>query len=67
MPPRRAPQPAPPPFAPAPEPAAFRDLLIFEERLKQNAARLIRRRRKYGGECGQARERQRGSKEGPRW
>ncbi|PWN97203.1 hypothetical protein FA09DRAFT_361479 [Tilletiopsis washingtonensis] len=48
MPPRRAPQPAPPPFAPAPEPAAFRDLLIFEERLKQNAARLIRRRRKYG-------------------
>ncbi|CAO1619750.1 unnamed protein product [Sympodiomycopsis kandeliae] len=27
--------------------ATFRDLLIFEERLKQNAARLLRRKRKY--------------------
>ncbi|CAO1629225.1 unnamed protein product [Parajaminaea phylloscopi] len=33
--------------APAPDGATFRDLLIFEERLKQNAARLLRRKRKY--------------------
>lgn len=34
-------------FAPAPDSQTFRDLLIFEERLKQNAARLLRRKKKY--------------------
>lgn len=33
--------------APTPDGATFRDLLIFEERLKQNAARLLRRKQKY--------------------
>lgn len=32
---------------PTPDGPTFRDLLIFEERLKQNAARLLRRKRKY--------------------
>ena len=32
-----------------PSTAAFRDLLIFEERLKQNAARLKNRKQKYQG------------------
>lgn len=32
---------------PTPDGATFRDLLIFEERLKQNAARLLRRKKKY--------------------
>lgn len=35
------------PFTPAPDAATFRDLLIFEERLKQNALRLQSRKRKY--------------------
>ncbi|WFD24837.1 hypothetical protein MEQU1_003543 [Malassezia equina] len=35
------------PFTPAPTTAAFRDLLIFEERLKQNAARMQERKAKY--------------------
>ncbi|TKY89076.1 hypothetical protein EX895_001607 [Sporisorium graminicola] len=35
------------PFHPAADAATFRDLLIFEERLKQNAARLQSRKRKY--------------------
>ena len=35
------------PFYPAADAATFRDLLIFEERLKQNAARLQARKRKY--------------------
>lgn len=35
------------PFHPAADAATFRDLLIFEERLKQNAARLQARKRKY--------------------
>ena len=32
--------------------SAFRDLLIFEERLKQNAARLQSRKKKYEGASG---------------
>ncbi|SPO28841.1 uncharacterized protein UTRI_05156_B [Ustilago trichophora] len=35
------------PFYPTADAATFRDLLIFEERLKQNAARLQSRKRKY--------------------
>lgn len=35
------------PFHPTADAATFRDLLIFEERLKQNAARLQARKRKY--------------------
>lgn len=35
------------PFTPAADAATFRDLLIFEERLKQNALRLQSRKRKY--------------------
>ncbi|SNX86313.1 uncharacterized protein MEPE_05022 [Melanopsichium pennsylvanicum] len=34
-------------FHPSADAATFRDLLIFEERLKQNAARLQSRKRKY--------------------
>lgn len=34
-------------FASSPDSQTFRDLLIFEERLKQNAARLLRRKKKY--------------------
>ncbi|WFD45046.1 hypothetical protein MPSI1_003723 [Malassezia psittaci] len=34
-------------FPPAPNSAVFRDLLVFEERLKQNAARLKSRKNKY--------------------
>lgn len=30
---------------------SYRDLLIFEERLKQNSARLASQRKKYEGEC----------------
>lgn len=39
----------PSPFTPRPSTAAFRDLLIFEERLKQNAARMQERKTKYQG------------------
>lgn len=35
------------PYHPAGDPQTYRDLLIFEERLKQNAARLQKRRTKY--------------------
>lgn len=38
-------------FAPESGAAAFRDLLIFEERLKQNAARLHKRKHKYQCKC----------------
>jgi hypothetical protein len=36
-------------FAPAAQQASFKDLLLFEERLKQNAALLRSRKRKYEG------------------
>lgn len=35
------------PYHPAGDAQTYRDLLIFEERLKQNAARLMKRRTKY--------------------
>ncbi|PWN50613.1 hypothetical protein IE53DRAFT_86469 [Violaceomyces palustris] len=35
------------PFTPAADAHTYRDLLIFEERLKQNAARLLARKKKY--------------------
>ncbi|GAA5935333.1 hypothetical protein JCM10213_004005 [Rhodosporidiobolus nylandii] len=35
------------PFNPPPSRESFRDLLVFEERLKQNALRLQKQRRKY--------------------
>lgn len=38
-------------YTPAPTTAVFRDLLIFEERLKQNAARMKERRRRYQSRC----------------
>lgn len=34
-------------FHPVADSQTFRDLLIFEERLKQNAARLVKRKKKY--------------------
>lgn len=37
-------------FAPSNDVASFKDLLLFEERLKQNAALLRSRKRKYEGE-----------------
>ncbi len=37
--------------APSPDSQTFRDLLIFEERLKQSASRLQKRKRKYESEC----------------
>lgn len=47
-------------YFPASDAQTYRDLLIFEERLKQNAARLIKRKKKYqsaqrpvGSECNQ--------------
>lgn len=46
---REAPAREPRGYAPPPSTAAFRDLLIFEERLKQNAARLQERKKKYQG------------------
>lgn len=36
-------------FAPPAQQASFKDLLLFEERLKQNAALLRSRKRKYEG------------------
>lgn len=42
-------QPVPPPYSLANTRESFRDLLAFEERLKQNAARLAYQRRKYEG------------------
>ncbi|KAN0061872.1 hypothetical protein ACQY0O_005866 [Thecaphora frezii] len=54
MPPQRSsskrthhPQPPPDPYTPSPDANTYRDLLIFEERLKQNAARLHARKNKY--------------------
>lgn len=35
------------PYYPSADAQTYRDLLIFEERLKQNAARLVKRRKKY--------------------
>lgn len=40
----------PQPFQPLADTATFRDLLIFEERLKQNAARMGKRKSKYQSE-----------------
>jgi hypothetical protein len=37
-------------FNPTADAQTFRDLLIFEERLKQNAARLVKRKKKYQSE-----------------
>lgn len=37
-------------FSPPANVGSYRDLLIFEERLKQNAERLQKQRRKYEGE-----------------
>jgi len=34
-------------FHPTADTQTYRDLLIFEERLKQNAARLVKRKKKY--------------------
>lgn len=42
-------QPVPQPYSLANTRESFRDLLAFEERLKQNAARLAYQRRKYEG------------------
>lgn len=41
----------PKPGQPPSDAATYRDLLLFEERLKTNAARLRRRKRKYQCEC----------------
>jgi hypothetical protein len=38
------------PFNPSADQATFRDLLLFEERLKMNAEMLRKRRRRYSGE-----------------
>ncbi|KAE8228568.1 hypothetical protein CF326_g6494 [Tilletia indica] len=35
------------PYHPSPSPSTYRDILIFEERIKQAAARYTRRKRKY--------------------
>lgn len=37
------------PFNPTADQATFRDLLLFEERLKMNAEMLRKRRRRYSG------------------
>lgn len=37
-------------FHPAADTSTYRDLLLFEERLKMNAEMLRRRRRRYSGE-----------------
>jgi hypothetical protein len=37
------------PFGPPPTKETFRDILIFEERLKQNAEILGKQRRRYEG------------------
>ena len=47
------PRPAPnAPYNPGADTATYRDLLLFEERLKMNAEMLRRRRRRYNGELG---------------
>jgi hypothetical protein len=47
------PRPAPnAPYNPGADTATYKDLLLFEERLKMNAEMLRRRRRRYNGECG---------------
>jgi len=38
-------------FTPSPTNTSFRDLLIFEERLKQNAERMKKRKHKYQSTC----------------
>ncbi|KAH9886313.1 hypothetical protein C8Q73DRAFT_658621 [Cubamyces lactineus] len=47
MPPRPSPPTASPSFHPPNDAATYRDLLLFEERLKTNAASLHRRKRRY--------------------
>jgi len=47
MPPRTSSKPLQGSFHPAPDAATYRDLLLFEERLKTNAATLNRRKRRY--------------------
>lgn len=42
------------PFHPPPDTGTYRDLLLFEERLKMNAHMLRRRRRRYRGELAAA-------------
>lgn len=44
------------PYNPAPDTSTYRDLLLFEERLKMNAEMLRRRRRRYSGESLRARD-----------
>lgn len=39
------------PFHPPADTSTYRDLLLFEERLKLNAEMLRRRKRRYSGEC----------------
>ncbi|KAJ1975979.1 hypothetical protein H4R34_004145, partial [Dimargaris verticillata] len=39
--------PSTPRFAPQPDALLYKDLLIFEERLKQNVRRLKRKKQKY--------------------
>ena len=47
MPPRLSPSPKNGAFYPSNDPNTYRDLLLFEERLKTNAASLNRRKRRY--------------------
>jgi len=44
------------PFNPSADQATFRDLLLFEERLKMNAEMLRKRRRRYSGQSPKSRE-----------
>jgi hypothetical protein len=39
------------PFHPLADTTTYKDLLLFEERLKMNAQMLNRRRRRYEGVC----------------
>ncbi|KAJ1980958.1 hypothetical protein H4R35_000912 [Dimargaris xerosporica] len=41
--------PSTPRFTPQPDALLYKDLLIFEERLKQNVRRLKRKKQKYQG------------------
>ncbi|KIP03277.1 hypothetical protein PHLGIDRAFT_94988, partial [Phlebiopsis gigantea 11061_1 CR5-6] len=47
MPPRLSPAPRVGAFYPTSDPQTYRDLLLFEERLKSNASSLNRRKRRY--------------------
>lgn len=44
------------PFFPQGDTATYKDLLLFEERLKMNASMLRRRKGRYEGECGEREE-----------